>query len=377
AAAATAARERAVAAGQRPDPVLRLGISNLPIEGPDRFSLTREGMTMRNIGVMQELTRGDKLAARTRRFEQEALAAEAMQDGARLMVRREAGLAWVDLLYAQRTVDGLRQQQAETRLQHAGALAALRGGRGSQAEVVAAQQATAQLDDRIDEATRELQAARAMLARWIGEPARRPLLPALPASTLEPGEVEQRIATHPQLRALHGQESVAEAEVAMAAAERRADWSVELMYSQRASQFGDMVSLTLSRPLEVNRGSRQDREVAARRAEAERAREEREEAQRALVGEAQALLAAWQSARRRLQLHDARLLPLASDRVQAALAAYRGGGMLAGVLEARTAYIEVHLERLRLERDAARAQLQLDYLLGGEHAAAGKEGSRP
>lgn len=377
AAVASAARERAVAAGQRPDPVLRLGIANLPIEGPDRFSLTREGMTMRNIGLMQELTRGDKLAARTRRFEQEALAAEAMQDGTRLMLRREAGLAWLDLLYAQRAIEGMRQQQAETRLQHEGALAALRGGRGSQAEVVAAQQATAQLDDRIEEATRELQAARALLARWIGEPANRPLLPALPGSGPEPGDLAQRIATHPQLRALHGQASVAEAEVAMAAAERRADWSVELMYSQRASQFGDMVSVTLSRPLEINRGSRQDREVAARRAEAQRAREDREEAQRALAAEAQAALAGWQSARKRLQLHDSRLLPLASDRVQAALASYRGGGMLAGVLEARTAYIEVHLERLRLERDAARAQLQLEYLLGGEHAAAGKEGTRP
>ena len=377
AAAASAARERAVAAGQRPDPVLRLGISNLPIEGPDRFSLTREGMTMRNIGVMQELTRGDKLAARSRRYEQEALAAEAMQDGARLMVRRDAGLAWLDLLYAQRSVEGMRQQQAETRLQLEGALASLRGGRGTQAEVVAAQQASAQLDDRIEEVTREVQAARVALARWVGEPAGRPLLAALPAPLAEPGDLAQRIASHPQLRALHGQEAVAEAEVAMAATERRGDWSVELMYSQRGSQFGDMVSLTLSRPLQLNRGARQDREVAAKRADAERLREEREEARRGLLAEAQALLATWQGVRNRLQLHDTRLLPLASDRIQASLAAYRGGGMLASVLEARRGYIETHLERLRLERDAGRALLQLDYLLGGHDAAATKEGSRP
>lgn len=376
AAAASAARERAVAAGQRPDPVLRFGISNLLIEGPDRFSLTREGMTMRNIGLMQELTRGDKLAARSRRYEQEALAAEAMQDGARLMVRRDAGLAWLDLLYARRALEGMRQQQAETRLQHEGALASLRGGRGTQAEVVAAQQASAQLEDRIEEGTREEQAARAALARWVGEPAGRPLLAALPAPLAVPGDLAQRIAAHPQLRALHGQEAVAEAEVAMAASERRGDWSVELMYSQRGSQFGDMVSLTLSRPLQWNRGARQDREVAARRADAERLREEREEARRGLVAEAQALLATWQGVRNRLQLHDTRLLPLASDRIQASLAAYRGGGMLASVLEARRAYIDTHLERLRLERDAGRALLQLDYLLGGQDAAA-KEGARP
>lgn len=377
AAAASAARERAVAAGQRPDPVLRLGIANLPIEGPDRFALTRDFMTMRNIGVMQELTSGDKLAARSRRYQQEALAAEAMQEGARLMVRREAGLAWLDLLYAQSALEGMRQQQAETRLLQEGALATLRGGRGSQAEVVAARQATAQLDDRIEEGTREVQAARVALARWIGDSANRPLLAALPSAAPEAGDFAERVAAHPQLRALHGQEAVAEAEVAIAASERRADWSVELMYSKRGSAFGDMVSLTLSRPLQWNRDARQDREVAARRADAERLHEEREEARRVLVAEAQALLANWQGARNRLQLHDAKLLPLAADRVQAALAAYRGGGALAPVLEARRAYIETHLERLRLERDAARARLQLDYLLGSEHAGNATEGSRP
>ena len=37
-AAVRSAREAAVAAGQRPDPVLRLSLENLPIEGEDRFS---------------------------------------------------------------------------------------------------------------------------------------------------------------------------------------------------------------------------------------------------------------------------------------------------------------------------------------------------
>src|SRR5438128_1439803 len=58
--AVTASREMAVAAGQLPDPVLKLGVDNLPISGSDQFSLTRDFMTMRRIGVMQELTRGEK-----------------------------------------------------------------------------------------------------------------------------------------------------------------------------------------------------------------------------------------------------------------------------------------------------------------------------
>ena len=69
---AQAAREMAVAAGQLPDPVLKLGLNNLPIDGPDRYSVTRDFMTMRSVGVMQEFTRDDKRKARAARFEREA-----------------------------------------------------------------------------------------------------------------------------------------------------------------------------------------------------------------------------------------------------------------------------------------------------------------
>jgi hypothetical protein len=55
----TASREMAVAAGQLPDAVLKFGIDNLPVDGADQFSVTRDFMTMRRIGVMQEFTRGE------------------------------------------------------------------------------------------------------------------------------------------------------------------------------------------------------------------------------------------------------------------------------------------------------------------------------
>ena len=62
-AAARGAREMAVAAGQLPDPVLRAGVDNLPVNGPDAWSLDRDFMTMRRIGVMQEYVSSAKRAA--------------------------------------------------------------------------------------------------------------------------------------------------------------------------------------------------------------------------------------------------------------------------------------------------------------------------
>ena len=75
-ASAQAARELAVAAAQRPDPVLSLSLDNLPVEGPDRFSLTEDFMTMRSIGMMQEFTRCRQAQGAARpRFDREAEAA--------------------------------------------------------------------------------------------------------------------------------------------------------------------------------------------------------------------------------------------------------------------------------------------------------------
>src|SRR5258708_11931383 len=62
-ATASAARDMAVAAGQRPDPTPKLGINNLPPHRADRFSPTRALMTMRSIRPVQEVTPADKLQA--------------------------------------------------------------------------------------------------------------------------------------------------------------------------------------------------------------------------------------------------------------------------------------------------------------------------
>ena len=66
------AREMAVAAGQLPDPVLKLGVDNVPVNGADRFSLGTDFMTTRRVGVMQEITRGEKRRLKSERYEREA-----------------------------------------------------------------------------------------------------------------------------------------------------------------------------------------------------------------------------------------------------------------------------------------------------------------
>ena len=98
-AASTAARQMAIAAGQLPDPSLKLGITNLPINGEDRFSLSKDFMTMRSVGIMQEFTGEDKRRARVNRFEEEAQAAAAGRTLALANLQRNTAQAWLNRYY--------------------------------------------------------------------------------------------------------------------------------------------------------------------------------------------------------------------------------------------------------------------------------------
>ena len=99
-AAVTAASELAISAGERPDPILKLGIDNLPITGPDRLRIGADFMTMRRIGVMQEFTRADKLDLRRQRGESEAERERVAKQGILANLQRDTALAWIDRYFA-------------------------------------------------------------------------------------------------------------------------------------------------------------------------------------------------------------------------------------------------------------------------------------
>lgn len=363
--AATASREMAVSAGQLPDPTLKLGINNLPVTSSDRFSLSRDFMTMRSIGVMQEFTRSDKREARSVRFESEAQVAYANRNVTIANLQRETAMAWLERYYSERMREVLNQQRDEAKLQIEASDTAYRTGKGSQADVFAARSAVAQIEDRIAQADRQVLASNTKLTRWIGDAAAQPLdrLPAMDKPGVELALLDTVVAHHPQIAVLKRQEDVAQADVVIAKTNKRADWSAELMFSQRGSAFSNMISINLSVPLQWDQKNRQDRELAAKLAMVEQARAQTEEMTREHAAEIRGMVIEWRSNRERLTRHDDTLLPLASERTRAALAAYRGGaGSLTTVLEARRGEIDARMERLRLAMDTARMWAQLNYL---------------
>ena len=370
--AVAAARDMAVAAGQLPDPVLKLGVENLPVTGDDRFSLTRDFMTMRRVGLAQEYTRSAKRELRAERFERQADKMLAEKSATVASIQRETALAWLDRYYAEAVATLLAEQSREAALEVEAAQSAYRGGRGSQADVIAARSAQAMLDDRGSESVRRIQTAKTMLARWVGEAAAAPLAgkPAIDTVRVDAHSLDYQLAGHPEIAALAAQEKIAEAEAHLAEANKKADWSVELAYSQRGPAYSNMVSFGVSVPLQWDQKRRQDREVAAKLAQVDEARGQRDEALRMHVAEVRVMHEQWENGRERLARYQGELIPLAGERTQAALAAYRGGkASINEVLQARRGDIEVRIQALQIELDTARLWAQLNFLFpdGEDH----------
>ena len=112
-----AAQESTVFARELPDPKLKLGIDNYPLDGPDRYSVTRDFMTMRRIGVAQEFPRAEKREIKGRRAEHQLAREQALLGDAQATLRRDVAVAWMERYYAERMAQVVDEKYAETMLQ--------------------------------------------------------------------------------------------------------------------------------------------------------------------------------------------------------------------------------------------------------------------
>lgn len=363
--AVTASREMAVAAGQLPDPIVKAGIDNLPVSGPDRGSLTSDFMTMRRIGVMQELTRNDKRQLRAERYDRLADKSLAERSSAIAAIQRNTAVAWLDRYYAERMAALVTEQSNQVKLEIAAAESNYRTGRGSQADIFAARSALSMVDDRYSEIQRKVRTAKTMLNRWTGGDSELPLAgePSVENIRLDLSALDKSLAHHSQIAVLNRQMEIAETEVKLAESNKKPDWSIEVAFQQRGSAYSNMVSVGISLPFQWDQKNRQDRELSSKLAMVEQAKAERDEALRAHVAETKAMIEEWQSNLERSARYERELIPLAKERTQVTLGAYRGGkSSLSDVLVARRNETEVQLQALQLQADTARLWAQLNFL---------------
>ena len=364
-------RERAIAEGQLMDPKLRFGAVNVPV---DSFSLDDEDMTMLEVGVSQEFPGGRTRELARQRMQESAAAAEAVAADRRLIVRREVRRAWTELGYVARARELLDSQTDWVEQMRAAARARYASGEGTQLDLLRAGLDIAMLREQQLDLERDAAMRRAQLGRWIGDDVAASAGPfTLPArSELEPLAVlEPRVLRHPAQVDFERRIDAAQTGVDLARQRYKPGWMLDMSYGLRSGSMNgesrpDMLSAMVSVDLPLFRANRQDREVAAARADARGLHEMHDDHQR----EMQAMLAeAWAIAARTAELerfYERELVPLAEQSVEAALLAFRANRVMVDeVIDARRVALETWLKHLRLVADRAQAQYDIDYLVGG------------
>lgn len=358
-----AARTAADAADALPDPQLDFSLQNVPVTGPEAFSLGRDFMTMKTIGIRQEIPNLAKRHARLGRAEADIAAAEASEAVSVREVQVAAALAWIDLFYAERrlaVLDLLDKSIGDL----AGTVEArITSGSARPSEGLAPRRLKTELADQRSMVEAEIAKAKAELTRWTGDPDPQVIGP-VPDWTLDPDRLRAAINALPRLQQLDAATAQAEADVRLARAEKRPDWSVGVSYGKREPNYSDMVSLNVSIDLPLFAKHRQDPLIAARMEEAQAARLERQAAERQVRAELEADLAEHRAHHESYLRATQTLVPLARKTAALDRASYAAGRIdLGTAIQATLALAQAQIDAVDREATAVRdgVRIKLTY----------------
>jgi outer membrane protein, heavy metal efflux system len=360
-----AARSASIAAGRLPDPKLAVGIENLPVTSPEKWSTTEDFMTMRKIGVMQDIPNRAKRRAQTAGASAAVATAEAQRRVSILSVRRDTAVAWINRYYLERRGALFDELDRENELFEKAIEAQFASGRGMPADVVEPKQEAAEIADRRDELSGEVAKSKAVLKRWIGSAGDEPLSGEPPTMTLDTEHLRGHVHEHPDLAVFVPMTQMAQAEVHEAEASKRPGWGVELDYGRRGPAFSDMISLQFTLDLPLFPETRQDPQIQVKRQALARVEAERDAMFRDHTQELEADLAEYDVTTRQLTRLREVHLPLAKQKVDYQFASYRSGkGDLTAVLAARRELIDLRLKEIELEGKRAEDAAKLYYFYG-------------
>ena len=351
-------------AAEIPDPKLSVGIDSLPINGPDRGSLTRDNFTQRQIGWTQDMPNKAKRLARTDAALARTERDQTLLQMERLVIRREAGLAWLAAYFSDKRLQLFEQLMAQQGLMQDTAIAQLAAGKIAPADVTAIKLEVLALGDRRDELVRDKHHAQAMLNRWTGDGLAAKLSGELPRLAVNRAYLEANLERSPEIAALTPARSMADADLREAQAAKSGDWSWSLRYGKRGPTYSDFVSaqLTIDLPLSVDK--RQQPQVEAKQKELIRIDEEREEVIRRQKQDLQTQLSELDELSSKLNRLTQQTLSLTAQKTALTLAAYESGrDKLTSVLEARKQQTETGLRGLELQARQLALQWRLNTII--------------
>lgn len=368
---AQALNAMAESARELPDPKLKFGLENLPVQGSNDRRFTREGMTMQRVGVMQQYVSADKRERKAQTLLAESQSVNAKAQAIRAALQRDTAQAWLDLAISSRSLEAARQLLAETRRQQSVQKANVGAGSAAPESVLALRITESAMRDNVTLAERDVRIAQTRLFELTGQTitAAAGKMPAYQRLPAEERTLEESIILHPEVLAATREANTAKARSAESAIAAIPDVEVEVYYGHRSEGNDDLAGVMFTVDLPLFQAHRQDKDHAADLSRTMQANDRLALTERQHTAQLRTLVADYRAAQIRWsrQLHE--VLPLLRQRLTLLAAQYRAGQSdLSALLEARRSLLDSELAATQAEKEMARTWAAIHWLIPEELA---------
>ncbi|NMM41854.1 TolC family protein [Pseudoalteromonas arctica] len=377
-----AVQAQSLAAGTLPDPVLTLGLMNLPTDG---FAFDQEGMTQLKVGVSQMFSRGDSLALKQHALAQSAQQYPWLRADRLAQVKTIVIESWLNAYRAQQSIALIEQDKALfsqlidiTESSYASSV-----GKTRQQDIIRAQLELTRLEDKLVMLELQFESAKKRLSQWLPitmltQPVsakRYDVAPLVDFAQLEFAQLMPLLMAHPAIVAIDKTVAVKQTEVEVAKQGYKPQFGVNMGYGYRddtpmGDYRADLFSVGVSVDLPLFTDNRQDQQVNAAIAMAEAVKTQKLIALQKLKGMYFKEFSQLAQLAKRDALYQTKLLPQMAEQAQATLNAYtRDDGDFSEVIRARISELNAKIDALNIEIDQQIIIARLNYYASSKDAA--------
>jgi outer membrane protein TolC len=363
----TALNEASIADSSLSDPELFFGVEGIPVNDP----LAADMMTMYMVGLRQQFPPGQTRQLQRQRGQSLATVVVAEAELRRLEIAREVRRTWLAWTAASARLKITEESLAAFEELVSLSEARYRSGTGRQRDVDLARLERALLARSVLDAQSTIDESASDLARWTGQ-LPRTTAPDLPAWSVEVDEQQMLIDArhHPAIQVDELRINAGRVNTDLARQAYRPMWMVEGGYGhQRGSnpmtggRQSDKLFAMVSLSLPIFTGQRQDRRVAAAKAEVDALAHQRALRLQEWEGRILSQLTRLERQRARLELIEDTILPDARRTLESTLSAYRSDqASFDELVRARLAKIDQMLEGINTRLAWLKARSELAFL---------------
>lgn len=390
-----------IAADTLPDPVVSLGLANVPTDG---FAFDQEPMTQIKAGISQMFPRGESLSIRRKQLEELATQHPFMRLDRMAKTQVAVSMKWLDVYQAQQSISLIEKDRSlfEQLSEIAEANYSSAVGKVRQQDIIRAQLELARLEDRLTKLSSQKERASAELLEWLTGGNSGTFNNSVNVASLELPKTlpeiegienayykilkannQQMLAniliSHPLIRAVESRIKSSQTGIKLAKQQYKPQWGVNASYAYRADDQmdrsrADFLSIGVSFDLPLFTENKQDKEVSAAVNESEAIKTEKRLVLRGMLAQMQSIFAARERLLERQTLYRTNILQQSSEQAEASLTAYTNDdGDFAEVVRARIADLNARIDALEIEVELLKTNIQLNYFFSEQSLKAVSE----